>query len=89
MVMSGHTHYYMRSKPIYNEQVVEQAAQGTVYVISVGIHGNHENMPDEVYTEVRDGKGWLYQHMEINDNVLIYKSLDINGNIRDTFTIEK
>ncbi len=89
MVMSGHTHYYMRSKPIYNEQVVEQAAQGTVYVISVGIPGNHENIPDEVYAEVRDGKGWLYQHMEIKDNVLIYRSLDINGNIRDTFTIEK
>ncbi len=89
MVMSGHTHYYMRSKPIFNEQVVELVSQGTVYVISVGIPGNHENMPDEDYAEVRDGTGWLYQHMEINDNVLIYKSLDINGNIRDSFIIEK
>ncbi len=89
MVMSGHTHYYMRSKPIFNEQVVELVSQGTVYVISVGIPGNHENMPDEDYAEVRDGRGWLYQHMEIKDNVLIYKSLDINGNIRDSFIIEK
>jgi len=89
MVMSGHTHYYMRSLPIYNEQVVEQHSQGTVYVISVGIPGNHENMPDEAYAEVRDGKGWLYQHMEINGKRLIYKSLDIDGNIKDTFIIEK
>ena len=89
MVMSGHTHYYMRSKPILNEQVVEHVSQGTVYVISVGIPGNHENMPDEEYAEVRDGKGWLYQHMEIKDNILIYKSLDIHGNIKDSLTIVK
>jgi hypothetical protein len=89
MVMSGHTHYYMRSKPIFNEEVVEQLSQGTVYVISVGIPGNHENMPPESYAEVRDGKGWLYQHMEIRGDRLIYKSLDIDGNIKDTFIIEK
>ncbi len=89
MVMSGHTHYYMRSKPIFNGRVVEHVSQGTVYVISVGIPGNHENMPDEDYAEVRDGRGWLYQHMEIQDDILIYKSLDINGNIMDVFTIEK
>ena len=89
MVMSGHTHYYMRSKPIFNEQVVEHVSQGTVYVISVGIPGNHENMPDEDYAEVRDGSGWLYQHMEIKDNILIYKSLDIQGNIIDSLKIIK
>ena len=89
MVMSGHTHYYMRSKPIFNEQVVEHLSQGTVYVISVGIPGNHEHMPDEDYAEHRDGKGWLYQHMEINGDRLIYKSLDIHGNIKDSLTIVK
>lgn len=89
MVMSGHTHYYMRSKPINNEQIVEDFSQGTIYVISVGIPANHENMPPEDYAEVRDGKGWLYQHMEINGNKLIYKSLDIEGNVLDEFVIEK
>ncbi|MEN8226705.1 MAG: metallophosphoesterase family protein [Bacteroidota bacterium] len=89
MVMSGHTHYYMRSKPIFNEEVVEHVSEGTVYVISVGIPGNHENIPDEYYAEVRDGSGWLYQHMEIDGDLLIYTSLDIKGNIRDTFIIEK
>jgi len=89
MVMSGHTHYYMRSLPIFKEELVEHHAQGTVYVISVGIPGNHENMPEEEYAEVRDGQGWLYQHMEIVGDRLIYKSLDINGNIKDEFVIEK
>jgi calcineurin-like phosphoesterase family protein/purple acid phosphatase-like protein len=89
MVMSGHVHYYMRSKPIFNEQVVEDEAQGTVYVISVGIPGRHEHMPDEAYAEVRNGNGWLYQHMEINGDRLIYKSLDINGSIVDSLIIDK
>jgi hypothetical protein len=89
MVMSGHTHYYMRTKPICNERVVGDPSQGTIYVISVGIPGNHENMPPEDYAEVRDGKGWLYQHMEIEGNRLTYKSLDINGKSVDAFTIEK
>jgi len=89
MVMSGHTHYYMRSLPIYNEEVVEHLSQGTVYVISVGIPGNQENMPEEEYAGVCDGQGWLYQHMEIDGDRLIYKSLDINGTIKDEFLIEK
>ncbi len=47
--ISGHTHYYMRSKPIVNELVAEHVSQGTVYVISLGIPGNHKNMPAEEY----------------------------------------
>ena len=89
MVMSGHTHYYMRSLPIFNEQVLEHPSQGTVYVISVGIPGMHENMPEEKYAAHRDGNGCLYQHMEIIGDKLFYKSLDINGNIKDTFIIQK
>jgi hypothetical protein len=46
-------------------------------------------MPYEEYAEVRDEKGWLYQHVEIKGHLLTYKSLDINGNIKDAFTIEK
>ncbi len=89
MVMSGHTHYYLRSKPINNDQIVDDVSKGTIYTISVGIPGNHENMPPEDYAEVRDGKGWLYQHMEIDGNKLIYKSLDIEGNVIDEFVIVK
>lgn len=89
MVMSGHTHYYMRSKPIFNEKVVDKYSKGTVYVISVGIPGNHEKLPPENYVVVQDEKGWLYQHMEIDDHRLIYKSLDIDGNVKDEFVITK
>jgi predicted phosphodiesterase len=89
MVMSGHTHYYMRSKPINNEKVVGKPSMGTIYIISVGIPGNHEDIPDEYYAEVTDGSGWLYQHIEIDGKKLIYKSLDIDGNIKDTFIIEE
>lgn len=39
MVFSGHFHYYMRSFPINNEQVVDSFDDGTVYIISLGIPG--------------------------------------------------
>jgi hypothetical protein len=89
MVMSGHTHYYMRSKPVFNEKVVGNYSNGTVYVISVGIPGDHENLPAEDYVVVQDKNGWRYQYIEINNNKLVYKSLDIDGNIRDEFVISK
>jgi predicted phosphodiesterase len=89
MVMSGHTHYYMRSKPVFNEKVVDDPSKGTIYVISVGIPGDHKNLPPEDYVVIQDKKGWRYQHIEINKNKLIYKSLDIDGNIKDEFVIAK
>ncbi|MDX2442867.1 MAG: metallophosphoesterase family protein [Bacteroidales bacterium] len=89
MVMSGHTHYYMRSKPIFNEQVVDHPSKGTIYIISVGIPGNHGDIPPQDYAEVQDGKGWLYQHVKIENNKLIYKSINIDGKIKDELVIEK
>ncbi len=89
MVMSGHTHYYMRSKPVFNENVVDDPSKGTIYVISLGIPGDHENLPPEDYVVVQDKNGWRYQHIEINNNKLVYKSLDIAGNIKDELVITK
>ena len=40
MVMSGHIHYYMRSKPMNNGKVVDSFKKGTVYTVSIGTHGN-------------------------------------------------
>ncbi len=89
MVMSGHTHYYMRSKPLFNEQVVDDPSKGTIYTISVGIPGNHGNIPPQYYAEIQDGKGWLYQHIEIENDKLIYKSIDSEGKVQDEFVIDK
>lgn len=89
MVMSGHVHYYMRSKPINNQQVVNEPSDGTIYVISVGIPSRGGDMPPESYAVARDSKGWLYQYIDINDEVMSYKAIDFEGNTIDAFTIEK
>lgn len=89
MVFSGHTHYYMRSKPMNKEKVVSSPAEGTVYVISVGIPGDHKRIPPQYYSESADKKGWRYQHIELDGNVLRYQSLDVDGNVKDSMIIKK
>lgn len=90
MVMSGHIHYYMRSKPINNSKIVESYKDGTVYVISIGTKGNHSHMNDEPYAEKRYHKNkQFYQYMSIDGNKLKYTAYDGKGDIVDEFSIKK
>lgn len=89
MVMSGHVHYYMRSKPMNNGRVVSTFDKGTVYTISIGTSANHGDIGEEPYAEVRYKDGQFYQLMEINENVLNYTTYDQGGEIKDHFTIIK
>ncbi len=89
IVMGGHIHYYMRSKPIKGGKVVDDPGQGTIYTVSVGIPGNHEDIGTEAYAVQRYAKGNFYQHVEINGNYLKYTTYDQNGEIADAFEINK
>jgi acid phosphatase type 7 len=89
MVMSGHVHYYMRTKPMNNGQIAKSYADGTVYTISIGIGSNHENMGEEPYAEVRYGQGQYYQLMEIENNELKYTAFDEMGSVKDQLLITK
>ena len=71
MVMSGHIHYYMRSKPMKGGKVVSSYNDGTTYLISIGIEANAREMSDEPYAVVRNNEGPLYQNIRINGNQLI------------------
>ncbi len=89
MVMSGHIHYYMRSKPINNGEVVASFEKGTIYTISVGTNANHDDIGEEPYAEKRFKEGLFYQHMAIKDDVLQYKAFNDSGEIVDAFEIKK
>ena len=89
MVMGGHIHYYMRSKPIKNGEIMDSHAEGTVYAVSIGTKGNHSNIGQEPYAEKRYKEGQFYQHMEIDNNVLTYTAYNQEGSIKDQFTITK
>jgi hypothetical protein len=89
MVMSGHVHYYMRSLPVRNGEIVQSPDEGTIYTISVGIPSRGGDMPPEKYAAVRNTRGWLYQHMEIDEGRLVYQSVNHAGEIIDEFSIQK
>ena len=89
MVMSGHVHYYMRTKPMKNGQEVDAHEDGTVYTISIGIDSQHDEMGEEPYAMVRYGNGPYYQHMEINDKVLTYTVYNNDCEVRDNLIITK
>jgi len=62
MVMNGHIHYYMRTKPMRGGKVVSSYNGGTAYVESVAIPTAPEKHPEEPYTVVRNFNGDIYQY---------------------------
>lgn len=89
MVFSGHIHYYMRSKPMKAGKVVDSYNEGTAYIISLGIPGRNEDITDEPYAAVREQDCWLYQYIGIDGDQLLYRSVNNEGEIIDSFTIQK
>lgn len=89
MVMGGHMHYYLRTKPMYADKTVDDFAKGTVYLMSISIEGKQEEWPEEKYAVVRYPGGPLYQHVTINGNQLKYVCYDPEGNIKDELSITK
>ena len=89
MVMSGHVHYYMRSKPMFNQEPVVSPKDGTIYLISIGIPNRAGNFPPSEWVDVRFGGEMLYQTFDINDNKLVMRAMNIDGEIKDELVIEK
>ena len=89
MVMSGHIHYYMRSKPMKGGKVVSSNLKGTTYVISIGIPAGTPQIKDEPYAFVRNTSGHLYQYVKINGNELSFLSVNADNKIIDSFDLKK
>ncbi|MGA0555232.1 fibronectin type III domain-containing protein [Larkinella sp. VNQ87] len=89
MVMSGHVHYYLRTKPMRAEKPVSSPAQGTIYTISIGIPSHHDEWPDEPYAQVRYNDGPFYQHLKIDGKSLVYTVFDKYGKVKDELKLTK
>lgn len=89
MVFSGHIHYYMRSKPMKDGQVVADAEDGTLYMISIGIPSPYRGMDEEPYAEIRYEQGPFYQVIDIDGNSLTYTAKDSSENVVDEFKLVK
>jgi hypothetical protein len=89
MVMNGHMHYYLRTKPMYAGKVAADPSKGTVYTMSISIPGKQDEWPAEDYAVVRYPDGPLYQHVTIKGNTLSVKCYDPEGNVKDAYEIKK
>ena len=89
MVMGGHIHYYMRSRPMHAGEVVSSFDKGTVYAISISIPSHHNAMKPEAYAATQFDNGYFFQTIDIDHDILTYKAIDSNGVIKDQFVITK
>lgn len=89
MVFSGHIHYYMRSKPMKDSQVVADAKDGTIYMISIGIPSPDRGMDEELYAKIRYEQGPFYQVLDIDGDSLTYTAKDSSENVVDAFRLVK
>lgn len=89
MVMGGHYHYYMRSKPLINSEISLNPTIGTRYIISIGTTGKNKEAPIGDYAEVQFAAEFLYQHVEVAGKTLHYTSYNLDGEIVDEFSLTK
>src|SRR4051812_36763553 len=76
MVMNGHIHYYMRTKPMRGGKVVSSYNGGTAYVESVAIPTAPEKHPEEPYTVVRNFNGDIYQYVKIEGKKMSFRAIN-------------
>jgi hypothetical protein len=88
MVMSGHVHNYLRTKPMKDGKSVLSPSEGTVYLVSIGIPDNDPQAKLPFAASQLSGE-MLYQKVMINGNSLDYKTMNIDGIVRDHLTITK
>ena len=90
MVLQGHDHAYLRTRPMLDGKPVSSAAEGTVYVVSVSGEKFYEQDPRN-YTEKGITNLPTYQTIDIkvNEKRLIYRAFDREGHEVDSLVIDK
>jgi len=84
----GHTHMYERSWPILENRV--NLKNGVVYINSGGAGGGLEDFdPTRSWFTQELQTGHHYTTFAIFDNTLVFKAIDHEGRLFDTFQMEK
>src|SRR5690606_26510205 len=89
MVMNGHFHYYLRTRPMRDSQPVKPEGDGTTYVMSISTRGKNDDSPAEPYGEKVFKKGHLYQHVQLDGRRLSFTCMDAEGTTLDHFELIK
>lgn len=90
LALQGHDHAYLRTYPMLDQKRVASPAEGTIYIVSVSGTKFYEQGQHD-YTEFGMTNIATYQVLDITleDNRLVYKAYDIDGQVRDEFVITK
>jgi hypothetical protein len=87
MVFVGHQHVYMRTYPIFQD-IVQSDAYGIVYVM--GNSGSKQYALGQGFPYIaREETGSNYQLIDIEDDVLTLTSRKADGELIETYTINK
>ena len=96
LALSGHMHGYLRSKQLYNGSVSEDELKGTYYVVSPQIgdrakaitsYSNKELFAS--WQSTRDFKDYsAMSTISVTKEGMTYKLIDVDGKVRDEFTIK-
>lgn len=89
MVFQGHTHRYLRSKPIKGGEVAASPSEGTIYLVSIAIPNRERPAPEEAYIEKAITGIPLYQTLHVDGKRLVFEARDTDGTVHDTITINK
>jgi hypothetical protein len=90
MVLQGHDHAYLRTRPMAQGKPVGSPSEGTVYVVSVSGEKFYEQDP-RAYTEKGMTNLATYQTIDIQvkQKRLTYRSFDRDGREVDALVIDK
>jgi 3',5'-cyclic AMP phosphodiesterase CpdA len=90
LVLQGHDHAYARTHKVAKDQVVDPAAPGVIYAISVSgpktyeLEDTHKNLMATMI-----GQNQFFQSIEVAPDHLLYKAYSIDGVVRDSFELRK
>ena len=90
LALQGHDHAYLRTYPMKDQKRVASPAEGTIYIVSVSGTKFYEQGQND-YAEVGLTNISLYHTLDIQiaGDRLVYRAFDVDGNLKDNFTIEK
>ena len=88
LALQGHDHAYLRTYPIKAQQPVQSPAEGTIYVVSVSGTKRYPQATHN-YTAVGLTNVATYQVLDVSERTLTYRAFDLDGRIKDEFSISK
>ncbi len=89
MMLHGHIHCYLRTRPMRSGKPVSSPAEGTIYLIGSGVPSRERpsKLP-EFAVKFMSGGPW-YQKFDIDHDRLVYRAYDIDGKVCDELVIRK